>query len=123
MRGYIADDVVTEWLGQLVQYSVHASLHFAIPSMSDPTASEVFDAGYVRAPVTWQYINARTISNAGPLTFNLSASTTVVAVGLHKTSVAPEMQAYGEPNLISELLVSSAGRLTIPTGELVFGLV
>lgn len=122
MRGYLSDDVVATWLGDLVQNSTWVSLHFAVPVMSDPGASEVFDAGYVRSSVVWQFVSTRSFSNSGPLMFNLSAGTVVLAVGLHRSAVDPLMQAYAEPNLVSELVVSDSGRLVIPTGELVFSI-
>lgn len=122
LRGAIGDELAGQWLASLAAAAAYASLHVGIPDFADPPATEVFDPGYARQSVAWQFINGRAIATTTITQFNVSLSTTVLAIGFHRTLVTSQMLAYAEPPVDTSVRVSDAGLLTFDAGELVLSL-
>lgn len=115
--GYISDTFVSSWLETLRNSARYAALHFATPSWSDPGASEVVSAGYLRQQLFWDTESARGITTASPLVFQSVPEMEVYAIGLWTASVNGSMVAYAAAPSVDRIIVETLSTLTIPAGE------
>jgi hypothetical protein len=121
MQGFLSDAVALDWVTDLVTRCRFASLHFELPSWTDPTASEISDAGYARQPCTWEIISNRTIGNLAVLSFTTSLSTAAVALGFHDELTASTMTCYSTTPAGTPLATSLGGTIVLGRGSVVLG--
>jgi len=115
--GYISDAYISAWLETLRTSARYASLHFAMPSWSDPGASEVVSAGYLRQLLYWTPESARGLTTAQQLVFQSVPTMEVYAVGLWTAAVGGSMVAYAAAPATDRIIVESLSTLTLPAGE------
>lgn len=116
--GSIADEVLEQWLQLLAGQCRFASVHYAKPTWSDPTASEVTDAGYTRQPVLLDIQSERGMVLGAPLTFGPLAPLTVAAIGLWTDLHGGLMKAFCEAPPGNSLYLAKTGTVVVPLGEL-----
>ena len=116
--GSINDDVIASWLSALAGQCRFASVHYAKPTWTDPSASEVTDAGYTRQPVLLDIESERGIVLGAPLTFGPLAPMTVSAIGLWTDLHAGIMQVFCEAPPGNSLYIATSKTVVIPLGEL-----
>jgi len=128
MQGFVSDDVALRWITDLALSSKYLSAHFELPNWSDPTASEVTDAGYARCPVSWNVLSNRSVGNAVIVSFSLNSDTSVAAVGLHTDLTNPVMLGFATAPVGQPLkpradipILGIAGALQFAIGEIVLG--
>ena len=80
----ILDVLAAEWLSVLANKSIYVSLHYAVPPLNDPTATEITGATYHRQSTTFSSTegNARISSNDTVLRWSGLDSTTITHVGV-----------------------------------------
>lgn len=121
MQGAVSDQVISEWLSSLSASCQYISLHFELPDWADPSASEVFDAGYARSSVAWSAQSNRSIANIAPVLFNVELSTNIAALGFHRNITTPELICYAVPPADNPIIIPVTGQLILPTGDVVLG--
>ena len=95
----------------------YASLHYARPVFSSPTASEVAFGGYSRQLVLWTEPSDGIMTNTDPLVWiGLEPPVTISAVGLNLDPGGGGLVAYG---MLDVPLTSGQTSWRINTGALV----
>lgn len=82
MPSVINEALATQWLDLLRAQTCYASLHFEIPSLDNPLASEVDGPSYVRSELTWEYGSARALRNIQLLSWMNLSLVTIEAIGV-----------------------------------------
>lgn len=116
--GLIADDVATDLLNLLVGRARYASLHFDLPTQTDPSATELFDPGYARQRISWTFESTRAITTATALTFPAVDTTNIPAIGLWGDQVGGAFAGYSIPQPGQMIYVPSLSAVLLPAGEL-----
>lgn len=119
-RGYVADSKTKSWCSGLMADSRYLALHFEIPSLSDPGASEFTSPGYARVRVDWTSESDRAFVTSETYRFGPVAEALVAAVSGWTEPDGGDLLFYGVPDPERPILVDDQGIVTLPRGEFGF---
>lgn len=114
----ILDVLVSDWLDVFISKNTYVSLHYAVPPLNDPNATELTGGTYSRQKATFEVSdsNARMAWNNAKLTWAGLESTTVTHIGVYDGPYSSTLLFY--VSLSTAFSVPSNGTFEVPLNEL-----
>lgn len=117
MSSKIYDALAGLWAGVLLEGNTYGSLHYEVPSQTDPSASEVSGPTYARATLTWDdAISPRSLSNVQTLQWLNLDAVTVVGVGVWSAPTGGSLWVFAQ--LDEPVIVVDRGSYSLDVGAL-----
>lgn len=117
MSSRIYDALAEIWAGALLAGNTYGSLHYEIPTQTDPSASEVSGPTYARATLSWDdSVSLRSLSNVQLLEWLNLDAVTVVGVGVWSEPTGGDLWVFAL--LDSPVIVEDRSSYSLDIGAL-----
>lgn len=117
MSSKIYDALAAQWAQVLLADNTYASLHYEVPSQTEPGDSEVSGPSYSRAILSWDdSTSPRLLSNVQQLVWQNLDAVTIVGVGVWSQPTSGDLWVFAQ--LDAPVVVAERGSYSLDVGSL-----